>query len=177
MADNSLRMPLAEKGRHLPPPVLDAPLQRLSEEVQSWPDIVAATHWHFSGSGQVDGADFYRGEEELGHLHLEGDLHLATPPALGRALISAGLAQPFLWAVGEEWVLYHIRARPTSITPSASCAWLMTLWAVRRRRNCSAGCLSLCGLVPIHKDVPARRADRLALRLQRSALPDSRHRD
>ena len=103
-------MKLSDKGRHLPPPVLDAPLQRLSEEVRSWPDIIAVTHWHFSGSGQVDGADFYRGEDELGHLHLDGDLHLATPPALGRALLSAGLARRFPWAAGSEWVLYPIRS-------------------------------------------------------------------
>ena len=110
MQDNPLRMKLADKGRHVPPPVLNAPLQRLSEQVQSWPGIVSATHWHFSGSGQVDGADFYRGEAELGHLHLEGDLHLATPPALGRALIASGLARPFPWAMGDEWVTYRIRS-------------------------------------------------------------------
>ena len=105
-----MRMRLADKGRHVPPPVLDAPLQRLSEEIQSWPGIISATHWHFSGSGQVDGADFYRGEEELGHLHLDGEMHLAAPPALTRALIGAGLAQRFPWASGDDWVLYHIRS-------------------------------------------------------------------
>ena len=105
-----MKMKLADKGRHVPPPALDAPLQRLSEEVQSWPGIISATHWHFSGNGQVDGADFYRGAEELGHLHLDGEMHLATPPALTRALIGAGLARPFPWASGDDWVLYRIRS-------------------------------------------------------------------
>lgn len=105
-----MKMSLSAKGRRLPPPTLDAPLQRLSVEIQSWPGIIAATHWHFSRNGRVDGADFYRGEEELGHLHLDGELHLAAPPALTRALLGAGLAQPFPWASGDEWVLYRIRS-------------------------------------------------------------------
>ena len=106
----SMRMTLAAKGRFAPPPVLDAPLQRLSEAVQSWPGIVAATHWHFSGNGHVDGADFYRGQDELGHVHVDGALHLATSPALGRALIGAGLARPFPYADGDVWVLYRVRS-------------------------------------------------------------------
>ena len=57
-----MRMRLADKGRIVPPPVLDAPFQGLSETVRSWPGIVTATHWHFSRNGQVDGADFYRGD-------------------------------------------------------------------------------------------------------------------
>ena len=105
-----MRMKLSDKGRRMPPPILNAPLQRLSEEVQSWPDIVAATHWHFSWNGQVDGADFYRGEEELGHLHLDGELHLAASSALVRALIGAGLARPFPWSNTDEWMLYNIRS-------------------------------------------------------------------
>ena len=105
-----MRMTLAAKGRFAPPPVLDAPLQQLSETVQSWPDIIAATHWHFSGNGRVDGADFYRGEDELGHLHLGGELPRAPSPAIARALIGAGLAQPFPWADTGEWVVYRVDA-------------------------------------------------------------------
>ena len=87
-----MRMKLSAKGRHAPPPVLNAPFQGLSEKVQSWPGIVAATHWHFSRNGQVDGADFYRGDEELGHIHLDGEIHLATSPAIAR--VSAGQPRP-----------------------------------------------------------------------------------
>ncbi len=94
----------------MPPPVLDAPFQGLSEAVQSWPGIVAATHWHFSRSGQVDGADFYRGGEELGHIHLDGEVHLATSPAIARALIAAGAAERFPWAGTGEWATYRIRS-------------------------------------------------------------------
>ena len=105
-----MRMKLSAKGRRAPPPMLDALFQGLSREVQSWPGIVAATHWHFSRNGQVDGADFYRGEEELGHIHLDGEVHLATSPAIARALIDAGAAQPFPWAGAGEWVTCRIRS-------------------------------------------------------------------
>ena len=94
----------------MPPPVLDAPFQDLSETVQSWPGVLAATHWHLSGNGQVDGADFYRDGEELGHIHLDGEVHLATSPAIARALIAAGAAERFPWAGAGEWATYRIRS-------------------------------------------------------------------
>lgn len=105
-----MRMKLFAKGRRVPPPVLAPTLQRLSEEVQSWPDIIASTHWHLSRNGQVDGADFYRGNDELGHVHLNGELHLAASPGLARALVAAKLARPAPWEGCEEWVLYSIRS-------------------------------------------------------------------
>lgn len=105
-----MRMKLAAKGRRAPPPVLDGPFQGLSEEVQSWPGIVAATHWHFLRTSLVDGADFYRGDEELGHIHLDGEVHLATSPAIARALIGAQLAEPFPWSRAGEWVTYRIHS-------------------------------------------------------------------
>ena len=105
-----MRMRLAEKGRIVPPPMLDAPFQKLSEVVRSWPGIVSATHWHFSRSGQVDGADFYRGDDELGHIHLDGEVHLAPSPAITRALIAAGAAERFPWADNGEWATYRIRS-------------------------------------------------------------------
>jgi hypothetical protein len=118
-----MRMKLSAKGRRVPPPILNSVLQPLSEEVQTWPDIVAATHWHLSKNGQVDGADFYRGADELGHIHLDGDLHLALSPTLARALITAKLAQRFPFAGCEEWVLYQTRSK----TDAAHAEWLMRL--------------------------------------------------
>ena len=104
-----MRMKLSSKGRRLPPPVLNAPFQRLSDEVQAWMGINASTHWHLSRNGQVDGADFYRDGDELGHIHLDGDLHLALSPPLARAIVQAGLALRFPFAGCEEWVLYPMR--------------------------------------------------------------------
>ena len=46
--------------------------------------------------------DFYLGQEELGHLHLDGSIHLATSDALGKALIAEGVARPFRYQRG--WV-------------------------------------------------------------------------
>ena len=38
-----------------------------------------------------------------------GELHLATSPALARALTGAGFAKPFPWGAGnEEWLLRNI---------------------------------------------------------------------
>ena len=105
-----MRMRLADKGGIVPPPVLDALFQSLSATVQSWPGIIAATHWHFSHNGQVDGADFYRGGEELGHIHLDGEVHLATSPAITSALIAAGAAERFPWVGSGEWTAYRIRS-------------------------------------------------------------------
>lgn len=104
-----MRMTASQKGRRAPPPVLDGALQGLSETVQSWPGIEASTHWHLSRNGQVDGADFYRDSEELGHIHLGGELHLATSPNLASALIAAGQARPMPWAGADDWVTYRIR--------------------------------------------------------------------
>lgn len=102
-----MRLKLSAKGRFAPPPVLDAPLQRLSEEVQSWPEIVAATHWHFSRNGEVDGADFYRVEEELRHIHLDGDVHIVTTPTLAAAMIAGGFGRRAPWAA-DDWVVFNI---------------------------------------------------------------------
>ena len=44
-----LVMKLADKGPIKPPPVLKGPAQLVSLEIQSWPDIVAATHWFLAG--------------------------------------------------------------------------------------------------------------------------------
>jgi hypothetical protein len=57
----------------------------------------------------VDGADFYVGEKELGHIHLDGELHLGVTAGLGRMLIEAGRAEEFPW--GEDWVQAPISSR------------------------------------------------------------------
>lgn len=103
-----MRMKLSQKGRRAPPPALEGGLQGLSETVQSWPGIDACTHWHFSRNGEVDGADYYRDGEELGHLHLEGELHLVTFQTLASALVQAGLARPMRWGGIEDWIVYRI---------------------------------------------------------------------
>jgi hypothetical protein len=90
-------MRLESKGEIRPPPKLKGPAQSVSLEIQSWPGIIAATHWFLYDRTQVDGADFYVGEKELGHIHLDGELHLFVTVGLRRRLIEAGLAEALPW--------------------------------------------------------------------------------
>ena len=102
-------MKLADKGPIEPPPVLKGAAQLVSQDIQSWPGIVAATHWFLYDRTQVDGADFYVGERELGHIHLDGEIHLGATRTLAAMLIEHGLADPFEWS--DAWVQYPIRKK------------------------------------------------------------------
>jgi hypothetical protein len=55
----------------------------------------------------VDGVDFYAGDRELDHIHLDGEIHLRTTRTLGAMLIEDGLADAFKWH--DAWVQYPIR--------------------------------------------------------------------
>lgn len=91
-------MKLSEKGPLAPAPVLGTVLEPVSQAIQGWPGVIAAAHWDLFRVGEVvDGTDFYVGEEELGHLHHNGEAHLATSSALGQALVASGLARPLRW--------------------------------------------------------------------------------
>lgn len=100
-------LPRAAKGRVAPPPPLDGPLGTVVDAVAAWPGIQATVHWYLYDASKVDGVDFYWGDEELGHLHLDGSIHLATSPELGRALVAEGAAKPFRYQPG--WVEEQVR--------------------------------------------------------------------
>ena len=100
-------MPRSKKGPVVPPPVLNGVLAAVAENISAWPGVVATGHWTFYKPRQIDGIDFYVGDEELGHIHLDGDLHLATSPALAKAMIRNGLAKPFQYQ--EGWVHEYIQ--------------------------------------------------------------------
>ena len=106
----------AEKGKVRPPPALEQPLRAVADAVARWPAINATAHWDLFRPSRVDGIDFYFGEEELGHIHLDGSLHLATSPELGRALVAEGLARPFRYQRG--WVCEVVQ----NIGPKAAIA-------------------------------------------------------
>lgn len=95
-------LPRAEKGPLAPPPRLDGALRSVADAVAAWPGVEATVHWHLWDRDRVDGVDFYLQEEELGHLHLDGAIHLATSPALGKTLVDEGAARPFRYQAG--WV-------------------------------------------------------------------------
>ena len=93
-------LPREAKGPLAGPPVLKGDLQAVAEAVGAWPEVTATTHWHFSDQSRVDGVDFYVGAEELGHLHLDGSIHLATTSALQAELVAEGSGLPFRYARG-----------------------------------------------------------------------------
>ena len=97
----------ADKGPLSPPPVLAEPMRTVADAVAGWSGVVATTHWYLYRRSQVDGIDFYVGEHELGHIHLDGSIHLATSPTLGRAMVAEGRARPFRYVHG--WVEQEIR--------------------------------------------------------------------
>ncbi len=100
-------MSRADKGPLAPPPILDEPLKSVADEVAGWHGIITTAHWDLFDTSRVDGIDFYYGELELGHIHLDGSVHLATSPELGRALIREGVGAAFPYQRG--WVYENVR--------------------------------------------------------------------
>ena len=91
-------MKLADKGRYAPQPQLKGKrAQRVSETVASWPGVHARTHWRLGDETIVDGADFYLGDEEFGHLHLVAEAHVFHERAVLSALLAEGASEPFAW--------------------------------------------------------------------------------
>ncbi len=101
-------MTLEEKGPIMPPPELSKFPQQVSKEIQSWKDITAATHWDLYDRSKPDGADFYIGQEELGHIHLDGEVHLAIGKELALVLIKNKLGKKFPY--GSDWVTSPIES-------------------------------------------------------------------
>lgn len=103
-------MKLSEKGPIKPAPVLAGPGQKTAEVIGSWPTIISATHWDLFNRSRVDGADFYVEEAELGHIHLNGEVHLSATNALGVPLLERGLVSPLPYGkVCGDWVSFMIR--------------------------------------------------------------------
>ncbi len=109
-------MTLQEKGLIVPPPPLAPQLQPIADSIQTWEGIIAATHWDLYNRTRPDGADFYVGEEELGHIHLNGEVHLATTNELRKPLVARGLAERFPYGGGgyAGWVNFHIHNEETA---------------------------------------------------------------
>jgi Family of unknown function (DUF5519) len=105
-------MKIAAKGRFVPPPRLPPHAQDVSVELATWEGVTARTHWHLGDETVVDGADFYVGDEELGHLHLDGTAHIVAARPIRDALVAAGLAKPFTWS--KSFVVVSAK-RPTQI--------------------------------------------------------------
>ena len=120
-------MKLAEKGRYAPPPQLEPAAERVSNVLAGWSGVHARTHWLLGDEQVVDGADFYLGQEELGHLHLDSAAHVVHSFPVATALIKAGLAQRFHW--NREIVVFEIRNE----ADVAHALWLFELSYERRK--------------------------------------------
>jgi hypothetical protein len=86
---------------------LPAHAQAVAEAISAWPSVHTRTHWLLGDEREVDGTDFYLGQEELGHIHLNGEAHIAVSKAVRAALIAAGRAKPFRWS--DSFVVFHIK--------------------------------------------------------------------
>ena len=115
-------MKLKDKGPIIKPPILKGHSQKVSLEIQSWPDIVSATHWTIGDSTKPNGADFYVLEKELGHIHLDGEIHISLTKPLRKALIADQLAEAFPWS--ENWVQFQIVDKESA----RHAEWFVSAW-------------------------------------------------
>ena len=114
-------MKLSEKGRFAVRPALEGPAEAVARSVEQWASVNARTHWQLGDETIVDGADFYVGERELGHLHLYPEAHIALPRGLRDALIAAQLARPFRW--NGSFVVHPVE----TATQARATEWLFRL--------------------------------------------------
>jgi len=145
-------MKLAEKGHYEPPPRLPKHAQAVSSALAGWENVHARTHWLLGDETTVDGADFYVGERELGHIHLQGEAHIAVPAALRNALIKAGLAAPFQWS--NSFVVFQI-STAADVDPAKA---LFRLAYDRLNGASSAELVARCSALA--RERPALRASR-----------------
>ena len=117
-------MTLEEKGNFIAPPIMTTYPQIVSLAIQQWQNIIAATHWDLYDNSKVDGADFYVGKNELGHIHLDGSVHLATTRELRIPLLKNNLAKKFPYGGQYEgWVLFKIETE----SEAQQAIWLFQL--------------------------------------------------
>lgn len=99
-------IPLSKKGPAAARPALRGAAEKLAREIESWPGVIARAHWEIGDDTTVNGADFYVGENELGHLHLDGEAHVPMPARQAKRMIADGQAHPFPWS--EAWVTWRV---------------------------------------------------------------------
>lgn len=107
------------KGRVAPAPVLMPVAQRVADEVAHMPDVAVQAHWEIGSQQDVNGTDFYVGEHELGHIHLDGDAHIPLGRAVVDALVAGRHARRFRWS--PEFVSVDVTKNPDSA------AWIFAL--------------------------------------------------
>jgi len=129
-------MKLSQKGRYAPPPVLRPAAQSVLETIATWPGVHVRAHWLLGDERTVDGADFYSGEEEIGHIHLDSQAHVMQPKKVVEALIRAQLGRRFHFS--DEVIVFDIRKQ----SDEAHALWLFQLSYDRCRGTKAAELLS-----------------------------------
>ena len=97
----------AEKGPPGPAPAIAGPAGAVALAVAALPGVEASVHWHLTRRSEVDGADFYRGEAELGHIHLDGEAHIRLGRQGCDAALARGTGERAPWRGYEDWL--HLR--------------------------------------------------------------------
>ena len=100
-------MKMEDKGPHAPASHLPGPAGAVVAAVSAWSGVVARAHWHLYRPTEVDGFDFYVGAEELGHVHLDGEAHIAMTRPMRDAALSRGVGRAAPRAGYEGWL--HLR--------------------------------------------------------------------
>ncbi len=86
------------KGRVARAPRLAPPAQAVADAVATLAGVSVQAHWEIGSQTEVNGTDFYVGEEELGHIHLDGEAHIPVGRALADVMVGARLARRFRWS-------------------------------------------------------------------------------
>ena len=114
-------MKLVEKGHFAVRPSLEGESESVALNVEKWASVQARAHWQLGDETIIDGADFYVGDRELGHLHLDAEAHIAMPRALRDAVIAVKLARPFRWS--EGFVVHRVK----TLDDARTTEWLFRL--------------------------------------------------
>ena len=107
-------MQRAEKGPPGPAPDLEGVVGDVARAVAALPGVAASVHWHLYQPTEIDGADFYRGEAELGHIHLDGWAHVRLTRAARDAALARGIGEPAPWRGYADWLHLHVTDRATA---------------------------------------------------------------
>jgi hypothetical protein len=77
-------------------------LNRLEQEVCSWPNVTAHPH-------RFGGKEFRFGKAEIGHIHQNGTVDIPFPRTVRDALLEEGQAEEHRWVPNSGWATYRIR--------------------------------------------------------------------
>lgn len=113
-------MKLCNPGALIAAPVLEGRAAEIAAAVERLPGVVSHTHWLLDDPQTVDGAEYHLGDEAIGHIHLDGSVHLPMD-RLAAPLVDAGLATYTPWS--RSWVM--LSHQPDTLTSDA--VWLFEL--------------------------------------------------